>query len=313
MLFTTESVISKKRGFTSTFVNAGNNFGMIFFASLIFFSNSWRVGFYGGVVLGSLIILFICIYTEDSSKIHLKNKNYEEYLINLLVISSKNDRKNKFLKFLMEIEEYYFLDLKELVEIKNEHNVNLNDNLKDIKNELVYVKTKESKVYSENFKKISKIIDESDFLKMSNMKNSNLLKNIDKDKNKDKEIDDIDSVEKMSVLTDYLEDVNTKSGNTKNKLLINNEIVGDYSNLEEDIQPRILDKKNRVDFIKKIHVYFNHKSLFSQFKNTKVDPETMNISQLLKAIDDNSTIIFRKLSGIGMNKENDIDKKVNIF
>ena len=194
---------------------------------------------------------------------------------------------------MIEIDEYYFLDLKELVE-NNESNTGLNFDV--------------SKV-TEKFEKISQIICESDFFMMYNLKN-------EKNSKKNNEIKKvIESVEKMSVLSDYLPEIiekdSTKNMHTKNTQIddgtnkVDSTLYklahsegfewtrwshdGSQFNIEQEfntfkkeydrfkvkkleIKPRILDKKNREDFIRKIHAYFNHKSIGRQFIDTKNNP-----------------------------------------
>ena len=110
ILLAQEVVNPSKRSLFSTLINFGYVLGLIVYAALIYFIDSWKIPFYILMSLVAILFTLIYLFVYESSKTFLIKKQYDEFIFNLLDIAVFNNRKDKFLKFLISNNELYFLN-----------------------------------------------------------------------------------------------------------------------------------------------------------------------------------------------------------
>lgn len=110
LLFTQELVVNSQRSLYSTAVGVGYIFCIVFYAGLFSIIENWKVGFYISAVYGAILMLVCHFFIMESSKTFLKRRQYDLFILNLLEVSVINNRKKKFLGFLLKNKENYFLE-----------------------------------------------------------------------------------------------------------------------------------------------------------------------------------------------------------
>lgn len=112
MLLNQENIVNNKRSMFVTLQQLGNILSMVIYDMMMYYANSWKIGFYFSAGFNIFIIFIVYFYILESCKFHMQNKDYEKYMLNLLNISIINKRKDKFLSYLIINKETLFLDMK---------------------------------------------------------------------------------------------------------------------------------------------------------------------------------------------------------
>lgn len=159
VMFSVEIVDNSKRSIFVTIVQLGSTFSMLIYDITAYYSNSWRAAFILFYVLSVLIFSYNFFFIEESPKTYVFKKNYEQYMISLLVVSRINKTNKNFLKYLITNDENIFSYL---------HEENKKIVLTD--NEFSLIKSFSNKDNLKNDEMSDEVLDEVDDKRISSLK-----------------------------------------------------------------------------------------------------------------------------------------------
>lgn len=196
LLLTQEIVVNSKRSIFSTIVNLGYIVCIVFYSVFLVGFNSWKISLYFCCIFIVILLYIVNIKFLESSKTFLKKKDYDSFMINLLETSIINQRKKKFIRFVIKNGERFFIDkyadkkfdmnlkLKQLLNEEDIKYMSLlwEENLKNsnliISNEKININVMSNSLYNENtlmsvMSQHHRHIKDKDKLKEKNIKAEN--------------------------------------------------------------------------------------------------------------------------------------------